>query len=278
MRADGRRIRTLQPLYILASHIMAERSDAMNMIELDIPLAPIHDYMNETKAQGHHFSHLGIIIAAYVRTISQHPLLNRFVVNKRVFARNEIAIGMVVLKPGKDEGTMNKMYFKPTDTIFDIQNKLDEYINNNRAEGDTNATDDLINKLLAIPGLARFAVNLIKFMDKLDLLPKSIIDASPMHCTMTITNLASIRTNYIYHHIYNFGTTSMLTAMGNLREVPVRRHGQIEFERCIPLGVVMDERIADGCQFANAFKDMQKYLKNPKLLEVPPERVVEDIP
>lgn len=278
MRADGRRIRTLQPLYILASHIMAERSDAMNMIELDIPLAPIHDYMNETKAQGQHFSHLGIIIAAYVRTISQHPLLNRFVVNKRVFARNEIAIGMVVLKPGKDEGTMNKMYFKPTDTIFDIQNKLDEYINNNRAEGDTNATDDLINKLLAIPGLARFAVNLIKFMDKLDLLPKSIIDASPMHCTMTITNLASIRTNYIYHHIYNFGTTSMLTAMGNLREVPVRRHGQIEFERCIPLGVVMDERIADGCQFANAFKDMQKYLKNPKLLEVPPERVVEDIP
>lgn len=278
MRADGRRIRTLQPLYILASHIMAERSDAMNMIELDIPLAPIHDYMNETKAQGHHFSHLGIIIAAYVRTISQHPLLNRFVVNKRVFARNEIAIGMVVLKPGKDEGTMNKMYFKPTDTIFDIQNKLDEYINNNRAEGDTNSTDDLINKLLAIPGLARFAVNLIKFMDKLDLLPKSIIDASPMHCTMTITNLASIRTNYIYHHIYNFGTTSMLTAMGNLREVPVRRHGQIEFERCIPLGVVMDERIADGCQFANAFKDMQKYLKNPKLLEVPPERVVEDIP
>lgn len=265
-------------MYQVAAHIMAERSDAMNMIELDIPLEPIHKYLNDKKKEGYRFSHLAIIIAAYVRTISQHPLLNRFVVNKRIFARNEITIGMVVLKPGKDEGTMNKMYFKPTDTLYDVQKTIDEYIDTNREEGDTNATDNIIKTLLSIPGLLRFGVNFLKFLDSIDLLPKKIIDASPMHCTMTITNLASIRTNYIYHHVYNFGTTSMLTAMGNSREVPVRKQGEIVFEKCIPLGVVMDERIADGCQFANAFKDMQKYLKNPALLENPPEKVVEDIP
>lgn len=278
MRADGRRIKTLQPLYQVAMHIMAERSDSMNMIELDIPLEPIQKYLNETKKQGYRFSHLALVIAAYVRTISQYPLLNRFIVNKRIYARNEIAIGMVVLKPGKDEGTMNKMYFEPTDTIFDVQRKVDDYINNNRADGDTNATDGIVTALLSIPGLLRFGVNFLKWADKHGLLPKSIIAASPMHCTMTITNLASIRTNYIYHHIYNFGTTSMIAALGNSREVPVRRRGEIEFEKCMPMGVVMDERIADGCQYANAFKEMQRYLKDPHLLETPPEKVIEDIP
>jgi len=278
MRKDGRRIKTLQPLYQVAMHIMAERNDAMNMIELNIPLRPIHDYMNETKKQGYRFSHLAIMLAAYVRTLAEFPIMNRFIVNKRIYARNEIAVGMVVLKPGKDEGTMNKMYFQPTDTIFDIQKKLDEYVEKNRETGDTNKTDGIVNTLLAIPGLCRFAVNFLKWMDNHNLLPKSIIDASPMHCSMTITNLASIRTNHIYHHVYNFGTTSMLIAMGNTREIPMRKHGEIEFVRCIPLGVVMDERIADGCQYANAFKRMEQYLHDPKLLETPIEKVVEDIP
>lgn len=277
MRKDGRRIKTANAMYRVGMHIMAERSDACNMIELDIKHEPIHQYVNRKRNEGVSISHLAIVIAAYVRTISQYPTLNRFIVNKRLYARNEIAIGMVVLKPGESEGTMNKMYFKPEMTIFEIQKVLNDYIEQNRQTGDTNATDKLVNILLSIPGLCRIAVHLIKFLDNQNLLPRKIIEASPFHCSMTITNLASIGTNYIYHHVYNFGTTSMIMAMGNLREVPFRKQGEIVFERCIPIGVVMDERIASGCEYAMAFRIMQKYLKNPALLEVPPENVVQDI-
>jgi len=35
----------------------------------------------------------------------------------------------------------------------------------------------------------------------------------------------------------------------------------------MPLGVVMDERIADGYDFSRMFVDLRKYLKNPALLE-----------
>lgn len=277
MRKDGRRIKTAQPMYQVAMHVMAERNDAMNMIELDIKHEPLHQYVNKKRNEGVTISHLAIIIAAYVRTVSQYPALNRFIVNKRLYARNEIAVGMVVLKPGDTDGTMNKMYFRPDMTIFEVQKTLDEYIEQNRQTGDTNKTDNLIRILLSIPGLCRLGVNLLKWLDKHNILPRAIIEASPFHCSMTITNLASIGTNYIYHHVYNFGTTSMIMAMGNLREVPAKKHGEIVFERCIPLGVVMDERIASGCQYAMAFRIMQKYLKNPELLEVPPETVVEDI-
>ena len=278
MRADGRRVRTVQPMYQVVAHIMAERNDSMNMTEVDIALEPIQKYLNEKRKEGIAISHLGVVLAAFLRTLCEYPYLNRFVVNKRIYARNEVAIGMVVLKPGEHEGTMNKMYFDRKSTIFEVQQVIDKYINENREAGDTNSTDDLIRVLLSIPGLCRLGVNIFKWMDKHGLLPKSIIDASPFHCTMTVTNLASIRTNYIYHHVYNFGTTSMLMAMGNPRETPVRKKGEIQFVRTMPLGVVMDERICNGSQYAMAFKLLDKYLKNPALLEVPPTVVKEDIP
>lgn len=277
MRKDGRKIKTIDPMYKLISHIMVERNDSMNMIELTVQQDPIRKYIRKKKDEGYTFSHLAVVLAAYIRTIADYPFLNRFVVNKTLYARKEVAIGMVVLKPGETEGTMSKMYFNPGMTIYEIQNVLDEYIIKNRGAGKTNSTDKLMGILLSIPGLARVGVNFIKFLDKHGLLPKAVIDASPFHCTMTITNLASIGTNYIFHHVYNFGTTSMIMAMGNTREDPVKRHGEIVFEKVIPIGLVMDERIAEGVQFAMACRKLQSILQNPEVLEQPPEQVKEDI-
>lgn len=278
MRADGRRIKTFFPMYQVAAHIMSERNDSMNMIELDIKNDPLQEYLNKKRKEGYRFSHLALVLAAFSRTVAEFPYLNRFIVNKRVYARNELTVGMVVLKPGETDETMNKMTIPRESTIYDVQKILEEYVDQNREKGETNSTDKLISTLLSIPGLCRFGVNLLKWADKHNLLPKSVIDASPFHCTMTITNLASIRTNFIYHHVYNFGTTGMILALGNMKYVPVKRHGQMEFDKCIPIGMVMDERIATGLEYAKAFERMEEYLLHPELLEEPVKEVVEDIP
>lgn len=278
MRADGRRIKTFFPMYQVAAHIMSERNDSMNMIELDIKNDPLQEYLNKKRKEGYRFSHLALVLAAFSRTVAEFPYLNRFIVNKRVYARNELTVGMVVLKPGETDETMNKMTIPRESTIYDVQKILEEYVGQNREKGETNSTDKLISTLLSIPGLCRFGVNLLKWADKHNLLPKSVIDASPFHCTMTITNLASIRTNFIYHHVYNFGTTGMILALGNMKYVPVKRHGQMEFDKCIPIGMVMDERIATGLEYAKAFERMEEYLLHPELLEEPVKEVVEDIP
>ena len=260
-------------MYAVAAHIMAKRSDACNSIELNIPLEPMQNYLRDVRARGHNISHLALIIAGFLRTTAEYPFLNRFVVNKTIYARNEYAVGMVVLKPGELDGTMNKMYFNMEDTIFDVQKTLDEYVEQNRGTGDTNSTDNLIRVLLKIPGLCRFGVCMFKLLDKWGLLPKSIIKASPFHTSFVISNLASIRTNHIFHHIYDFGTTSMILTMGNSREVPKRVNGEITFEKCMPFGLVMDERICSGSYYALAFKRLSEYLKDPKKLEEPPKVV-----
>jgi len=277
MRADGRRLKDTDPMYRVAAHIMDKRVDSMNMTTIDIPYEPMQAYVNKKRKEGINISHMALVIAAYLRTMAEYPELNRFVVNKKVYARNEIAVGMVVLKSLKDHnGTMSKMYFSAEDTVFDVNNTINTYVAENQAAPENNKTEKIIKILLSFPGLLTVGVKLFKFLDKHGLLPKAIIDMSPFHMSLGITNLASIRTNHIYHHCYEFGTTSVFLAMGNLREVPKRKGGEIAFERSLPIGVTMDERICSGSYFATAFKTLKKYLANPELLEEKPEKVLAD--
>ena len=270
MRKDGHKIKISDPMYTLVPYIMTKRYDAMNMIEVDVPAEPIQQYLNNKRKEGIAMSHMGIILAAYLRTAAEFECLNRFIMNKRIYQRNEFSVSMVVMKPGVDGETMSKMRFKMEDTIFDVNKTIDAYIAENRKPGENNSTDKLMRVLLSIPGLADIAVGLIKWADKHGLLPKSLIDASPFHNSLCITNLASIRTNFIYHHCYEFGTTSVFFAMGNMKEVPKRIRDEIVFEKCIPLGIVMDERICAGNYFAKVCTRLKQYLADPALLEAPP--------
>ena len=277
MRADGKRIKNADPMYTVAAYIMNKRVDAINMITIDIPVDPIKDYLAEKRKQGINISHMAVVLAAGVRTLKEFPELNRFVVNKKIYQRNEIAVGMVVLKAGQvDHGTMSKMYFDENNTIFEVNDIINKYVEENRESPENNSTEKMIKFLLSVPGILPVGIAVFKWLDKHGLLPKSIIDISPFHMSFGITNLASIRTNHIFHHCYEFGTTSLFMAMGNTREVPKRKGDEIEFEKCMPIGVVKDERIASGSYFAIAFRKMRHYLRNPELLELPPEdKIVE---
>ena len=267
MRADGKRLRNTDPMYTVASYVMSKRVDSMNMVTLDIPYDPIQEYLNKKRKESVSLSHLGVIIAAYLRTAAEFPLLNRFIMNCKPYARNEFCVAMVVLKSGQmDNGTMSKMYFNMTDTIFDVNNTINKYVTDNREVPEKNGTEKMIKILLGAPGVLRVGVGLFKFMDKHGLLPKKVIDMSPFHNSLCISNLASIRTNHIYHHCYEFGTTSVFVCMGKPVQDPLAPAGTRK--KLLPLGVVMDERVATGIEYSRFFAAFERYLKRPELLEV----------
>lgn len=277
-RVDGRRIKKEVPMYLLAPQFMTQRNDAMNMTTVDIPIDPLKKYMNAKRKEGRKISHMAIIMTAYAHLVGEFPSLNRFVQNRRVYEHNDFAVALVVLRPGNtgNDDTMAKLYFTPEDTIFDVQAKIDAYIEKNStgAKEDNNLLDKWMGILCSLGGLLDIAGWLLRFLDRHGWLPRALVDASPFHASLLITNLASIRTNHIYHHVYNFGTTSVSIAMGNLREVPKRgRDGSVELVRCMPLGVVMDERIASGHYCALAFARLKDLLLHPERLEQPGTRV-----
>ena len=277
MRADGIKLKDIDPMYKVAAYIMNKRYDAMNMVTIDIPLDNISNYLKEKRREGIIISHMAVFLAAYVRVVAEYPELNRFFVNKKPYARKELSVSMVVLKAGSNgHGTMSKMYFDKKNTIFEVNDIINSYVEENRNAPDNNGTEKLIKVLLSLPGVLPVGVWLFKFLDKHGLLPGKIINMSPFHASLLISNLASIRTNHIFHHVYEFGTTSIGITMGNTREIPKRKGSEIYFEKCMPLGVVMDERIASGSYFAMAFRKLRLYLRNPELLEKPAEIVNPD--
>ncbi len=272
MRPDGIRVRDADPMYYLIPYFLTKKYDAMNMVTLDVPVEPMHAYMNAKRKEGRNVSHLALVLTAYLRTVEEFPAINRFISNKRVYQHKDITVSMVVLRPDSNDDTMSKIYLDKTDNVFDVQRKIEEYIGQNRVMNESNLLDKAMRIICNLSGLMSVAIGFVKFLDRHGLLPYSLIKVSPFHASLLISNLASIRTNHIYHHVYDFGTTSISMTIGNMREVPRRSKGNIVHDRCLPLGVVMDERICSGHYLAQAFARMKELLMNPALLEEAPLR------
>ena len=275
-RADGYRVRSNDAMYELVPYIMPYRYDASNSVTVDIDLDLMQDYIRKCRKKGINMSHMSIIIAGALRIASQNPFLNRFVMNRKIYARNHFCVSFVTLQPGKTSDTVNKLYFNLDDDIFTVNRKVQEAIERTQQPTSQNALDKLMASLVRIPFLVGAAVGVLKFIDKYFTLPFSIINASPFHTTLFITNLASIRTSAIYHHLYEFGTTGIFISMGQ-PERRIEKNGEtVEEKKIMPLGIVTDERIANGHYYGRCFRELNRYYKNPELLEVPPEQVVRD--
>lgn len=98
-RRDGRWIRTYPALNQVMPFIMPERNDAMNLFSDKFEITRAERWIRLKRQEGYPGIGLAhILIAAYVRTISQMPGINRFVSGQRVFSRFDIEVNMMVKK------------------------------------------------------------------------------------------------------------------------------------------------------------------------------------
>lgn len=279
-RYDGRRVRHSDPTNMIIPFIMCERNDAEVFFDAEVNMSRIDELIREKRKNGEEARTLDYIIAIIVRTISQYPRMNRFIAGRRCFARDNILISMVIKRELNmhTPETAVKFEFDPKSTVSDISKKIDETIEKTKQKDDVNSTDKLMKTLNGLPRcLFSFAVWFMRFTDFYGILPKAVHNASPFHTSVFITNMGSIGAEPIYHHIYNFGSTSLFIAMGNKRKQRViGKDGKIQERKVMKLRFVADERIADGYYLAVALKYFSNLFEHPELLEVPPENVVED--
>ena len=224
-RADGRRLDNIDPIVQIMPYLMTERNDAMNMLTLHLDYDPMMEYIRKRSLEGRKVSFMSLIVAAYVRAVAEYPELNRFVMNKQIFARNVINVSLTVLrnqgdKKNMDEATV-KMEYDPDATLDEVNSQMDALI---KVATDPKADNDTVNfasKLLKMRWLVKAVVAFARFADRYGILPKFIYDVSPFHCSMFITNMSSIGLPGIYHHLYNFGNTTVFIALGKFERQPV---------------------------------------------------------
>ncbi len=270
-RADGVKVKNLLIIEKAGPYFMPQRIDACNLFTQDIDCKPLDDFIAQERKSGVHYTYTELMIAAAVRMLYERPKTNRFINDCVIYQRKWICISMNVkprLTDDDDELTL-KFYFSGRESIQEVKAIMEKEIFENiknATEHTTTKTAALLGKL---PGwMFKLAMRIFRFLDKHNMLPKSLIHASPFHTSMYVTDLRSIKLDKIYHHLYNFGNTTIFASLGKIKYVPVSdRSGEISVRKQMNIGFTLDERVCDGLYYSNSVRLVRKYLENPNELK-----------
>ena len=283
-RLDGRRIRTLAPMAQITTYFQWERNICSNLFEESFEISHVDKYIRQKRREGlTDFGITHVLLAAYVRGVAKYPQLNRFINGQKVYSRgDDIQYCMVIKKEMSVDSpdTSIKVHLNPRDTAKDVYEKLNAAVEKVKAtqELDSNL-DGLIMLLNLIPGVfLKFTVWFLKFLDYFGMLPKFLTELSPFHGSLFFTSMGSLGIPPIYHHLYDFGNLPVFGAFGCKRKAnEVLDDGTVVQKKYIDIKFVLDERICDGYYYATFFKHYRRILRNPEILDLPPEEVVQDI-
>ncbi|MDD3165780.1 MAG: hypothetical protein PHS97_07985 [Oscillospiraceae bacterium] len=282
-RVDGRRVRAISPMDKMIPYIMSRKTGACNQIRDKIEVTQLDHFVHQLRREGlESFGLMHILIAAYVRTVSQYPAINRFVSGQRVYTRGDnILVSMVVKKEMSTDApeTCIKVTLSPTDTVYDVYRKFNEQIKNAKEQPLDSAFDKLAEGLVAIPGVClRFTVHVLSFLDYFGLLPQSLLQLSPFHGSLFVTSMGSLGIPPVVHHLYDFGNLPVFLAFGAKRpENRIDRDGNVIHEKYLDYTFMTDDRICDGFYYASALRYIRRCMQHPEQLRRPPEKVTADI-
>ena len=182
-RSDGVKVKHCDPILRMTSYIMPHRYDAQVFSKDKINCENIDKFIREEGEKGQKFSYMHI-----------------FIMNRKIFARNNISICFAMKKVLKEDApeTTIKLEFTGKENIYEIRDMVEKAIEENRQVSESNDTDKTAKRLLRLPNwLLKAAMRFLTWMDNHGLLPKKLIKVSPFHTTCFVSNMKSLRTDYI---------------------------------------------------------------------------------
>lgn len=280
-KKEGRKIKSLPPLDRVSPYIMVERNEASNMFTDKLNMERIDEYIHRKQKEGlADFSLMHVLVAAYIRTVSQRPGINRFIRGQRPWARDHVEVCLTIKKEMTRHSpeTVIKACFRPDATAEDVYREFDAIVKSYR-ESPGGDFDNAAKFFHFIPGvLLKFVLFLLKMFDYFGGLPRFLTWLSPFHGSFFITSMGSLGIPPIYHHLYNFGNVPVFMSFGaKYRRNEIEDDGTVKKHTYVDYTVVMDERICDGFYYASAFRYMKGIFRNLSVLDERPKKIIEDI-
>ena len=271
-RKDAKRVKDISGMFQIMLDLKPNRCDSDVFINKKMDLTNLVKYIDEKKKDGEEITYFHAFMAAIGKALYNRPKLNRFVANRHVYEHNEVVISFVakIAFSDKSEELMVMVPIDSKDTIYTISKKIKDKVDNIRNKGvakeGANSAIDTLGKL---PNIIRIPViGIIKWLDKKDMLPSTLVKDNLYYSSMIVSNLGAIKCGAIYHNLTNFGTCSSLATMGEIKkEEVINEKGKKEIRNMCEFGINFDERVADGYYFAKSINLLQYIFDNPKLLE-----------
>ena len=280
-RPDAVWLKDLPAMNRIMPGIMPNRADNEAYINVDIDLRPLDAYLakkNEGRTEDK-YTYFHVISAAIGRAFVLRPRMNRFICNYKVYQRNKLTLAFVVKKKFNDKAEEGFAFltYDDKETMDSYHTKIMQQIHSGRREDVLDTSSNAMDIITKLPQwLINTIVKLVLWMDKHGWAPQSLIGTDPNHAAIFLSNLGSIGLEGGYHHLVNWGTNSCFIVVGKkYMKMEYRKDGTSDLHEVIPLGITLDERIADGYYYSGTVALVKKLLANPELLDEPADTPVE---
>lgn len=273
-RKDGALIRNQDAMHLIMPMLYPNRCDNEAFISERIDLTNADSYIRAFNEKSPEFklTLFHLVVAAVLKTVILRPKLNRFIANKNMYQRNNFSASFVIKKQFDDssEEGMAFVYAKEDSTLSTLREDLYRQIHSVK-KGGTDSTMDAMNLLNKLPRfIVKFFLWLMRQFDRHGWVPKSLIASDPYYASVILSNLGSIKLRSGYHHLTNWGTTSIFVVVGEMKKrVFANDDGTEEYRNSVDLGLTIDERLADGYYYSKSVRLLKYLLEHPQELEKP---------
>ena len=282
-RKDAIWLKDIPAMNRIMPALMPNRADNEAFITVDIDLRPINAYLekvNEGRTEDKYtFFHL--VSAAAGKAFVLRPKMNRFVCNNRLYQRKKITVAFTVKKRFDDHAEEALAFFEydSKETLQSYHEKIMKVIHQTKSfdEKDKDTSTGAMDVVSKLPQwMITAIVKSVLWLDKHGWAPDFLIGSDPNHAAIFLSNLGSIGLPGGYHHLVNWGTNSCFIVTGKkYMKMEYDQGGNEDLHEVLPLGITLDERIADGYYYSGTVALLKELLAHPELLELPADTPVE---
>jgi len=285
-RRDGVYLRKIDPFVRFFPFIMKGRNESAVYFKQQIDVTELKAYLGHRNRESA-VNRLGAmstlfhaVLTAMVKITVERPQVNRFIIGRRLYQRDDIRIAFVIKREFKDDAKEEILIMKFTqeDTLDTVSKRISQEVKKTRQAGKENEEKrggilNLFQYIMDTPRIIlRGFVRFLTWLDYHGWLPSIILENDPMHSTCFMSNLGSLGVDAPYHHLYEWGTTSVFITIGVTKKTPVvMPDGTIAIRDIMNIAATVDERISDGFYFAQSLKRFVHLLEHPEELELPSE-------
>lgn len=279
-RKDGKRIKV--PAMAKLMTYLKNREEAYVYINRKFDVTDLVAYMKKKKVKNPDLTYFHAFSMAIAKTIYNRPRLNTFIMNHKFYQRNDVILtftARVSYDDNNNKEVMSLIKVDPNDNIEDLSNKIKTKVDSFRNKKQQSSSDDSLDALDKVPNwmLKTIVAPICKWMDRHDLLPRSLYDELLYNSSVILSNLGSIKCGAIHHNLTNFGTNSIILTIGDIhKEQVVMPNGKVEIRDIVEFGINLDERIGDGVYFSKSVNLLDYILRNPKTLEDKANEVIKE--
>lgn len=264
-RPDGTLVRDLHPYRRMMPFIMQGRNESMVYFDSYARAEPLLEYLERARQRFPvDVSHC--LVAAAARGLAVAPRLNRFVVGRRLYQRNQRVLSFSMKRKQLDREAnlaVVKMAVPAGQTFVELCRRIDEQIDFERS-GQKSYTDNELALLTRMPRpVLDVGVRFLRWLDYHNLLPAGFIRGDGMYASMFIANLGSLGMNAAFHHLYEWGNCPVFMMVGKIEERALVEDGKVVVAKVLPLRYSYDERIEDGLNARYGMDAVRETLEHP---------------